>query len=58
MIDAMYIVHYSIFSGLEECLHFYPEQVNTTKDDGYTPLHIAAANNYTDLVSLIASNVR
>lgn len=44
-------------SGLEEILRFHPELVNLPKDDGYTPLHIAAANNFADLVSLIASHV-
>lgn len=42
---------------MEEILRFHPELVNQPKDDGYTPLHIAAANNYADLVSLIASHV-
>ena len=44
-------------SGLEEFLRFYPEHVNQPKDDGYTPLHLVCANNYADLVSLIASHV-
>ena len=51
----VFIFHFS--SGLEECLRFYPEQVNAPKEDGYTSLHIAAANNYSDHVSLIASSV-
>lgn len=56
LINLMIFISFC-FSGLEECLRFYPEYVNLTKDDGYTPLHLASANNYADLVSLIASNV-
>ena len=48
---------YPLFSGLEEILRFHPELVNLPKDDGYTPLHIAAANNFADLICLIASHV-
>ena len=44
-------------SGLEGILRFHPELINQPKDDGYTPLHIAAVNNFADLVSLIASHV-
>ena len=56
-IHALFSHFISPCSGLEECLRFYPEQVNVPKEDGYTPLHIAAANNDCDLVSLIASSV-
>ena len=50
-------LYWPLCSGMEEILRFHPELVNQPKDDGYTPLHIAAANNYADLVSLIASHV-
>ena len=44
-------------SGLEGILRFHPELINEPKDDGYAPLHVAAVNNFADLVSLIASHV-
>ena len=36
---------------------YYPELVNLKKDDGYTPLHMAAVNNHLDLTALLASHV-
>ena len=36
----------------------FPEEVNSCKaDDGHTALHIAAANDYLDIVCLLASMV-
>ena len=35
-----------------------PDLINVAKKDGLTPLHVAAANGYTDIVSLLASHVR
>ena len=36
----------------------YPQLINVSKDDGYTPLHVAAVTNHADIVGLLASHVR
>ncbi len=39
-------------------MRFHPELINMKKDNGSSPLHVAAANNHYDVVSLLASHVR
>ena len=46
-----------MYSGVEELVKRYPQYINDCKDDGYTPLHIAAANNHADIVALLAAHV-
>jgi len=38
-------------------IHYHPEHINLKKDDGFSPLHMAALNNQVDLVALLASHV-
>ena len=45
-------------SGMEELIKRYPQHVNLKKDDSFNPLMVAAANGYTDIISLLASHVR
>ena len=47
-----------LYSGVEELIKWHPDLINMTKKDGFTPIHIAAANGHTDVVSLLASHVR
>ncbi len=54
----MYHILYFLFSALEELVRFHPELINVKKDNGSSPLHVAAANNHYDVVSLLASHVR
>ena len=45
-------------SGVEQFIGRFPEHVNMIKmDDGHTALHIAAANDHLDIVSLLSSMV-
>ena len=45
-------------SGVEQFIGRFPEHVNMIKmDDGHTALHIAAANDHLDIVSLLCSLV-
>ena len=45
-------------SGVEQFVGRFPEHVNMIKiDDGHTALHIAAANDHLDIVSLLCSLV-
>lgn len=44
--------------GVEQLIGRFPDQVNVIKmDDGHSALHIAAANNHLDIVSLLSSMV-
>jgi ankyrin repeat protein len=43
-------------AGVEELMKWCPDLINVAKKDGLTPLHVAAANGYTDIVSLLASH--
>ena len=43
--------------GVEELLKWCPQLINASKDDGFTPLHIAAIGGYADVVALLASHV-
>ena len=46
-------------SGVEQFIGRFPEHVNMIKmDDGHTALHIAAANDHLDIVSLLCSLVQ
>ena len=42
---------------MEAIVRYYPEHVNLKKDDGYTSLHVAALNDHSDYVALLASHV-
>ena len=35
----------------------FPQHVNMQKDDGYTPLHVAVANNHPDIAELLVQQV-
>lgn len=50
-------VKFSPHRGLEEFIRYHPQLINLQKDDGFSPLHIAAVNDHCDLVSFIASHV-
>ena len=47
----------SVYRGVEELIKWYPELINVSKKDGFTALHVAAINGYTDIVSLLALHV-
>ena len=38
-------------------MKWYPDLINKPRKDGYTPLHIAAANRHTDILTVLASHV-
>ena len=44
-------------SGVEELMKWYPDLINKPRKDGYTPLHIVAANRHTDILTVLASHV-
>ena len=44
--------------GVEELLKWCPQLINASKDNGFTPVHIAAFGGHTDVVALLASHVR
>ena len=54
----MHLYIFTLCRGVEELIKWYPNTIDTAKKDGFTPLHIAAANGHTDIVSLLASHVR
>lgn len=55
----IFIEYYYYNSGVEQFISRFPEHVNMIKmDDGHTALHIAAANDHLDIVSLLCSLVR
>ena len=35
----------------------FPQYLNRQKDDGYSPLHIAVANNHPDVAEFLAQQV-
>ena len=35
----------------------FPQYLNHQKDDGYSPLHIAVANNHPDIAEFLAQQV-
>ena len=46
------------YRGIEQFIGRFPEHVNMIKmDDGHSVLHIAAANDHLDIVSLLSSMV-
>ena len=47
-----------MYRGIEQFIGRFPEHVNMIKmDDGHSVLHIAAANDHLDIVSLLSSMV-
>ena len=45
------------FRAMEQLLVHFPYLISFQKDDGYSPLHVAAANNNPDIVDLLAQQV-
>lgn len=45
------------FSAVDHFIRRYPSNVDIRKDDGYTPLHLAALNNHLDVVTSFAEHV-
>lgn len=45
------------FSAVDHFIRRYPSDVDIRKDDGYTPLHLAALNNHLDVVTSFAEHV-
>ena len=43
--------------GVKEFISRFPQHINLPKDDGYTPLHLAALNDNGDVVTLLAQEV-
>lgn len=41
------------FSTVLKILKKSPDLINTTKADGYTPLHVAAINDNTDVIQVL-----
>lgn len=56
----LYWVDYNYnYRGIEQFIGRFPEHVNMIKmDDGHSALHIAAANDHLDIVSLLSSLVK
>ena len=46
-----------LYSAVDHFIHQYPSNVDIRKDDGYTPLHLAALNNHIDVVTCFAEHV-
>ena len=44
-------------SGVKEFISRFPQHINLPKDDGYSPLHLAALNDNGDVVTLLAQEV-
>ena len=48
---------YVLCSAVDHFLRRYPSKVDIRKDDGYTPLHLAALNDHLDVVTSFAEQV-
>ena len=46
-----------IFRAVEQFVAHFPQCLNHQKDDGYSPLHIAVANNHPDVAEFLAQQV-
>ena len=56
---GLYAVHteFSVLRSIERIITHSPDQINLSRRDGYTPLHICAAQNFPDIVSSLAQHV-
>lgn len=43
--------------ALEQFIRKNPDLINLRKDDGYTPLHLAALNDHLDVVTMLVDHV-
>ena len=43
--------------AVEQMIIHRPDLINFTKEDGYSPLHMAAANNRVDIADFLAQQV-
>lgn len=46
-----------ICRAVEQFVARFPQYLNRQKDDGYSPLHIAVANNHPDVAEFLAQQV-
>ena len=46
-----------IYRAVEQFVARFPQYLNRQKDDGYSPLHIAVANNHPDVAEFLAQQV-
>ena len=46
-----------ICRAVEQFVARFPQYLNHQKDDGYSPLHIAVANNHPDIAEFLAQQV-
>ena len=47
----------AMFSAIEHFVRKNPALVNISKDDGYTPLHLASLNDHLDVVTALSEMV-
>jgi len=43
--------------AVDHFIRRFPQHINLKKDDGYTPLHLAALNDHLDVVTVLADLV-
>lgn len=50
-------LHYVSCRAIDHFIRRFPTELNILKDDGFTPLHLAAFNNHIDVVTSLAEHV-
>ena len=47
----------TLLRAMEQFIRKFPEHINIKKDDGYTPLHLAALNDHLDVLTALVDDV-